>query len=727
MLRTKRFWRRTTLAVLVLTILIMAFTFWPQQDDLSHLATAGEGYNVEILRDTWGVPHIYGQTDADVAYGLAYAHAEDDFLTIQQAIVAARGQLARQYGADAAPNDYMVQLLRVWDTIDDKYETDISPDTRLILEAYADGLNHYAALHETDAFVGVFPVTGKDIVAGFVHKIPIFFGLDRTLQELFSESRQNTVSPRFEESSFLFPEGVNQYGSNTFAVAPSRSANGETFFAANTHQPWEGLATWYEAHLHSEEGWNLVGGLFPGAPMVQHGHNEHLGWSFTVNSPDLIDVYVLDINPDNENQYRFDGRWLDLAPRDAPITVNIIGRFNWTVTEEVLWSIHGPVVRQEHGTYAIRYSGMGELGFMDQFYEMGKATNFEEWYEIMAEGAIPMFNTGYADKEGNIFYVYNGLFPIRSENYDWRQYLPGDSSETLWTDYIPFEERPQVLNPPSGFFQNANSSPFQTTIGEGNPDKANFSDTIGIDTRMSNRALRMLELFGQDESITAEEFAKYKFDTTYAAASDIHHIVDVILTQVEPVSQQEQRALDLLQEWDFHVTPDSSAATIALYTLIYINRAESEQLHFEISELTESVIPNEIIIESFRLAIGQLLETFSSVDISWQTVNRLQRGDLNIGLSGGPDLMHAVYGSLQDNGRLKGTAGDCYILLVTWAADGSVSSQSIHQYGSATLDESSPHYSDQSILFSAQQLKPIWFTEADIRANLERAYRPGEE
>ncbi|HSR29550.1 MAG TPA: penicillin acylase family protein, partial [Anaerolineae bacterium] len=494
-------WKRIAIAVLLVLLGTSIWLFWPESANLDNLSSAGAAYDARVLRDEWGVPHIFGQTDPDVAYGLAYAHAEDDFLTIQQSLLAARGQLASVYGKDAAPNEYMVHLLRLWDVLDAKYPTGLTREVHAVCEAYAAGLNQYASLHPDQVLPGLFPVTGKDVVAGSVHKSPLFFGLDRTLAQLFGEDRAKPVSSRSEST-----------GSNTFSVSPRRSANGQTFLAVNSHQPWEGAVTWYEAHLHSEEGWDAVGGLFPGMPVITHGHNRDLGWAFTVNKPDLVDVYVLDINPENPGQYRFDGQWLDLEVRTAPITVKLLGRLRWTVKEEALWSVYGPVVRQPHGTYALRYAGYGKIDLYEQLYRMNRAHTFEEWQSAVRLRGLPMFNIGYADRLGNIYYLYNGLLPIRAEGYDWSQYLPGDTSETLWTEYLPFNALPQVLNPASGFVQNCNSAPFQTTIGPENPVPQEYSPTLGIETGMTNRALRALELFGADESITEDEFYTYKYD-----------------------------------------------------------------------------------------------------------------------------------------------------------------------------------------------------------------------
>ncbi len=737
----KNRWSKYLLALFGQLALAAAYLFWPQgvwpfRVDLSHLAAAREGYEVEILRDSWGVPHIFGRRDADAAFGLAYAHAEDDFYTIQQTFLAARGMLALAYGPDAAPNDFMVQGLRIWEVIEREYET-IPPDVQAVMQGYVDGLNYYAALHPHEVVLPeAFPMTPQDVVAGFVHRIPLFFNLDRALAELFAEGRQRPISERMTEdegrrtdalSVFAPPSSVYQitsaYGSNVIAVSPARSVNGETFFTVNSHQPWEGPVTWYEAHVVSEEGWDMVGGLLPGSPTITHGHNRQLAWAFTVNSPDLVDIYVLEINPDNPNQYRFDGEWLDLEVGEARLLVTLFGRFRWTVREELLWSVHGPVVRQDHGVYALRYAGMGEVGHVEQFYRMNKASNWEEWYTAVSTGPLPMFNIGYADAEGNIYYVYNARIPLRAEGYDWRQYLPGDTSETLWTDYLPFADLPQVFNPASGFIQNANSSPFRTTIGPDNPDPAAYSPTLGIETYMTNRALRALTLFGEDEAITAPAFYDYKYDMAYDPASDMGRLVAIVGGPPPfALSPEMATAVSLLTSWDLQATPDSLGATLAVLTLHFLN--ESAEAQIRPSRLVNGTLPETAVWDSLAQAVDVLLTNFGRVDVPWQEVNRLRRGEVDLGLGGAPDVLHAIYGQLEEDGRFRGFVGDCHIMIISWDTHGNLRSHSIHQYGSATLDEDSPHYADQAPLFAARQLKPVWLDEADIRANLGRAYRP---
>src|SRR4030095_8728884 len=231
----------------------------------------GAERDVRVLRDTWGVPHVFGKTDADAAYGLAWAHAEDDFETIQMRLLAARGALASVVGRDGAPNDFVVALLRVRETVDAKYSTDLSPEVRAVCEAYAEGINRYAALHPAEAILSLYPVTGKDVVAGFVQAVPFFFGLEKVLAELMQPTRFRPVSVKGDTGS-ASDAVADPTGSNTIAVGPSRSADGFTRLALHSPHPWEGAFSWYEAHVHSEEGWDAVGGVFPGAPLILHRH-----------------------------------------------------------------------------------------------------------------------------------------------------------------------------------------------------------------------------------------------------------------------------------------------------------------------------------------------------------------------------------------------------------------------------------------------------------------------
>lgn len=671
-------------------------------------------YDVKILRDTWGVPHLFGKRDADVAYGLAYAHCEDDFATIQQGLFLSRGLLASLEGKDAAPLDFLTGVFEGQRITAEEYEKQLSVETRAICDAFADGVNHFAALHPDKAVPGVWPATGRDIVAGFVMKTPLFFGLEGQMRKLFEKERKVGTSQKraSAEAGHYLSRGL-PVGSNTFGVAPHRSADGSTMLNINSHQPWTGPVAWYEAHLHSEEGWDMVGGVFPGTPVILHGHNRDLGWAHTVNSPDLADIYELEINPENDLEYKVDGEWKTLERFTVPIKVKLFGNFSWTVEREAFRSIYGPTVRVDHGTYAIRYAGFGDIRIVEQWYRMNKARNIGEFEQAVRMQAIPCFNIGYADRAGNIWYVYNARFPKRAEGYDWEQYLPGNTTETLWTEYLPFDALPMVKNPASGFFQNCNGTPFQTTTGPENPREADFSKTLGIETDMKNRGLRAMELFSADEQITLEEFYRYKYDTRYSAASAAEKIRQEILNVPAPDDPVVREAIERIRAWDGNTDLDNINAGIAILTMEPIVRAE----------MFGNDIPATMKTLAERAHI--MHDKFGKLDVPWREVNRLVRGDLDVPLCGGPDTLRAVYGELKD-GRLEGVAGDCYVLIAQWDKEGKVKSRSIHQFGSATLDTASPHYGDQAKLFAECRMKPVWMDEAEIRRHLEGEYRPGE-
>jgi acyl-homoserine-lactone acylase len=669
-------------------------------------------YNVTIYRDTWGVPHIFGNKDGDTAYGLAYAHAEDDFKTIQDIMLALKGRLALEYGKDAAPNDYMVQLLKIWQVVEDRYSKDISKEVQDICEAYADGLNHYALLHPNEVIRGMFPIDGKDVVAGFVHRTPLMFGLDKVLGKLVINEDPNIALNNKLKIENPFDNTL--LGSNVIAVSPSRSADQFTRLAINSHQPWTGPVAWYEAHLHSEEGWNVNGGLFPGSPVVLVGHNKNLGWSHTVNSPDLIDVYELEINPENKNKYFFEGEWKDLQVSKISIPVKLIGPFSWTFHREALRSIHGPVIRNEQGAFAIRFSGSGEVRHVEQWFRMNKSKNLKDFTNAMKMMALPMFNTVYADKVGNIFYVYNALLPKRNINYDWSGILPGDQESLIWKDYYKFEELPQVLNPISGFLQNCNSSPFLATDGDDNPKEASFPKHMGIETFQTNRALRVIELFSEDKSITKEEFYNNKFDTYYSKNSVLAINLNRFLNEAVSQDKDINEALKLMRNWDLN----TDSTTIAMHLAYETIRPVYDPAKY-IYDYDKNMNRLKDIITWTKAAFGK-------IEVKWGDIQRLKRGNTNLALSGGPDVLRAVY-SKQEVRDKVGIAGDCYFEIVEWDKNGNVFAQSIHQFGTATQDSTSFHYDDQAKLFAKHKMKPVWMNLEDIKLNLEKAYHPGLE
>ncbi|MBR9826281.1 MAG: hypothetical protein GYB36_10835 [Alphaproteobacteria bacterium] len=660
--------------------------------------TAAQAYtSARIYRDEWGMPHISGERDADTAFGLGYAHAEDDWETIQTTLVAARGQLARYQGADAAPTDYIVQLLRIRELVSARYESDLSDETRALIEAYADGLNLYAAENPWSVWSDALPVTGEDIVAGFVLRTPFMYGLDADLAELFADERQRTISMRDTASAFQWLEEARlPFGSNAFAIAPSFSDDGATRLIINSHQPYEGPVAWYEAHLRSGEGWNMVGGTFPGAPLILHGHSENLGWAHTVNLPDLADIYVLETEGD---RYLLDGEWRDLERGEARLNVRIFGSLRWTVSEDMWWSEHGPVVRTDHGDYAIRYSGMEEIRQVEQWYRMNRAGNFAEWMEAMEMGAISSLNAVYADRFGEIAYLFNAAMPVREEGWNWREYLPGDRSELIWQDYHPISAMPLYHNPDAGWLLSANQTPFDATVIAENLNPERFSATFGIEPRMTNRAHRGLELLRSERGLSAERLEAIKFDRAYSEVSAVGRLVREILAMDFSSDPQLLEAQRLLGRWDMSTDVDSRAAALGVLTAV---RCIGNRHHRDPWLMDPATALSE--------AAAELMTHYGRLDPQWGEVNRMVRGDVDMPLGGGPDVMRAVYGAndgLDADGRIRAVAGDTYIMSVEWLADGSMTSRSIHQYGTATMDEASPHFDDQAVLFAEEAWRDL--------------------
>lgn len=705
-----RFYRRrwfrilATLAVLIGVYRVVRKPLLIPKPPKPDVATYEHAKRVRIVRDTYGVPHIHGQTDADAAFGLAYANAEDDFPMIQGVMAASTGRLSMlQLSETALANDYYVGLVRVREQVEEGYDQ-LSPDYRAVIEAYARGLNLYAYLHPDEADGRLYPMSGRDIAAGFAHKIPLMFDLNKVLGELNSGAPKH-AGERMQTAENAHGEDSGLPGSNAHAVAPGRSADHIARLNINSHQPWEGPVAWYEAQITSDEGWNMTGGLFPGAPIVLHGHNDHLGWAHTVNAPDLVDVYELTISPSQPNQYLLDGKWTALEEKAAPIPIDT-GFFVFTAHKPVYWSEHGPVMKNDKGAWAIRYAGMGRaLKAGEQWFRMNKAKSLAEWKTAMRMSAVPMFNTVYADAE-QIGYFYNALLPKRAPGRDWRAILPGNEAALIWKDYLPFDDLPHVEQPPSGFVQSCNATPWKTTTGDANPQPAAYDVNFGIETNLTNRSARSLELFGGEAPISRDDFLRFKWDRRYGPDSEIMKNVVEPLTEMRVADANEQKALALIQGWDGLVSEDAIPATIALLTWRRMTTANMD------------------LKAAFKESVKFLATYYGKVDVPWGDVMRLRRGKVDLPLGGAPDVLNAVYARDADDHHLVGRQGDSLVVVVDFAP-GKTTSESIIQYG-ASNRPTSPHYADQAPMAVKRTLKPTWRTPEEQGAHTERAYHPGE-
>ena len=693
-----KLWKKIAVALLALIVVILVgLATWERALAEAPPADTALRYDVRIVRDTWGVPHIYGKTDADVAYGIGYAHAEDDFATLQEVFAAVRGRGGALVGAEGAKIDFALELTDAR-AVAKRQMPKLAPDTRALLVAYAAGFNRYAEKHPEEVKLArLFPMTAEDVVAGFALRAPFFYGLDNVIGALVEGKLPERDAP-----------DVGERGSNAFAVAPSRSADGATRLVINSHQPWEGGVAWYEIVVHSEQGWDFAGANFPGAPYPLLGHNRTLGWGNTVNRPDLVDVYKLTLSDDGKN-YRFDGQWVPLERRRVWLGVKM-GPFTLPVPRTLYRSVHGPAIVNDLGAFAIRYAGIGDASNVEQYYRLNKAKTLVEWRDIMRRQGVASTNFVYADAAGNIGMFYNARFPKRRAGFDWQGVLPGDTSKALWTAYEPFDSGPHLVNPASGYVANANNSPFIATTASADLKREAYSPLMGIEHNMTNRAVRMIELFDADSSITRDELDAIKMDKGFSRKSWVGPWMAALLAVQDPTYAEAQA---LLRTWDWNLDGQGRADSLAGLAV-----AAGARTAYRMQAMPDPAEKLADIVAFITTHHGRL-------DPPLSALLRVERGALSLPVNGGPDALRAIYWHRDDEtGRLAGYTGDSYIMNVEWLPGGRLASRSIHQYGAASTRPQSKHYADQAPLFVRQQYKPIWFEADDLKPHVERQYRP---
>jgi len=683
---------------------VYIYTTQPSAVSHNSIISAAKHYEARIIRDDFGVPHIYGAYDKDVAYGLAYAHATDDFSTLQDILLAVRGNLSAKNGMEATVTDYLVQWMGIWQQVSERYAEDIPLKTREVVEAYAAGINSYAIEHPDEVDPWLLPVRGEDVVAGFVFKTPLFYGFDKSLAALADGKLGKGLD--LQSSVQISNELQAQLGSQGIAINRSRNTDESVRLLVNSHQPLTGPVAWYEARLKSNEGLDIVGGTFPGSPFILNGSGPALGWSATVNKPDLVDIYQLTINPDDNNQYLMDGKWHDFRQMDASIRVKIAGPLYWTAHEPIYHSAHGPVMKFDHGSYAIRWAGMDEVRQTSFFHKINRAQNIAEFKDALAMNAMPSINYIYADHEDNIAHFYNAMIPNRDANpaLNWQSLIEGDNSALIWDSYVAADKLPRTVNPLSGAVFNANNTPYVSTDGEGAPKQEDFPRWMGVEKQMTNRAYQISQLLIDSSDITAEKLHEIKMDLSYNTQSApiiaLNKFLAEGLSSEMKAIERYKIAFDYLKEWDLGTDKDSRHAALGVMTLTpIINRQmfKSEQQTFA---------------ESFKFAVDSLHQYYGGINIPWGDINRLERGDKSWPMSGGPDILRAVYGwPLSEGGKLINKAGDSYIQFAEWKSDGDFVVSSINTYGSAMTRPNSIHYSDQSPLFASGKERVV---EMDI-------------
>lgn len=677
--------------LLVLTSLILAITSSYAQLDAT---------KIDIVRDKYGVPHIFAKTDAEVAYGLAWAASEDDFTTIQQSLLAGKAMLATYKGKKGAQIDYIIHLLRIPELVEEKYETDLSPAFKKLLEGYCAGLNAYAAKHPEEILLKkAFPIKPKDMIQYSVLQLCVLSGADKALSAIFG-------------GNVPLLENFKTAGSNAFAFNSNKTTDGQVYLDINAHQPLEGPVAFYEAHLCSEEGWNILGANFPGAPCILHGVNEYLGWAHTVNAPDKLDIYQLDINPNNKLQYKFDGQWATLEEKNAPLKVKVSG-VRIAVNKKVYWSKYGPTLITPKGAFSIRMPAQMDIRGLEQWYRFNKAKNFTEFKAALNMLAIPGYNIVYADRYDTIYYLSNGRIPIRDPKFNWRTTLPGNTSATLWNNLHPLSDLPQVLQPASGFVYNTNHSPFHSTEGPENP--VNKDLTMGYETLENNRSKRFAEILAGYDKVSFENFKKIKFDRQYPTPFAFPPNIDSLFLLTPADHTTIADLINNLNRWDKKGNAESIGAGTFLLVYTAINKSLREYLK-------TNALNTEQCVDVLTSVRKEMIKSFGRTDLQLGEIQKLVRGDKVIPLPGLPDVLAPMYSVPYKNGMFRGTQGDAYVELVRFTKDGPII-ETMNVYG-ASSKKDSPHYTDQMEMYTHQQTKPMTLNKAEVYKNAERIYHP---
>jgi penicillin amidase len=730
-----------------LTLLVLIATVWPAttacEPSSGVVLTSGQADEVTIYRDEWGVPHIYGPTDASVVFGAAYAQAEDNWWQVEDNFVRAIGRGAELYGEESLLDDFLARGLEITRRSIEEYEH-APARLRRLYDAYAAGFNHFLETHpevERRVLERVEPWHTLALIRFKYHHNEYlgYAGLRpahsrRVLERARLGVGGNGEGGRAGAARTLpslawrpetrSPNGERSIGSNEWAVAGSRTASGYPMLLINPHVSFFGLSTYTEVHLHSEEGLVFSGLTRFGFMLAYMGNNAHLGWAYTDNAGDHGDLYLETLDADAAN-YRYGDGWRELATWTE--TINVLTdrgleprEFRYTKTH------HGPILglTDDDHPLAVRLAKLDEGGWFEQWYGMMRARSLEEWRAAAAMLNVPYMNTMYADREGNILYIYNHAIPVRSLAYDWSRPVDGSDPETEWRGYHPLDELPQFLNPASGYLQNTNSTPFTATDGievsrEDFPVYMVGRETDNRRAQNSRRVLRELH------DLTLDDFSRAVLETRLIAADEW---LDDLFAAFERLERDDPAAaaplagpIAALRGWDRRAAKASVATTLFV-------------------RWTETVNPGRVQrtdrwLEALADVVERLETDWGTWEVPWGEVNRIQRPDAgghlpfsdslpSLPVAGAPGWLGSVFtfhARRADGGkRHYGVHGNSFVKVVEFTP--SVRARSIFVFGQSG-DPASPHYFDQAEVYSASAFKPAWFSREDVEAHATRTYK----
>lgn len=676
--------------------------------------------DVTIVRDSFGIPHIFGKTDADVAYGLAWANAEDAFQISQDLIYAAKGYMGRKDGISGVKADFFVHAIGARELVNERFDTDLSPAFKKYIDGFVQGLNAYAKAHPDEVKVkAAFPVTAKDIVTAYVVMMSFL--------NYSQNSVGDAVGGKFDQVVVDFPAQITPpVGSNAFALNNTRTEDGKTYLCINPHLQMDGPLSFYEAHLHSEEGLNMEGAMFQGSSSLAMGVNDSLGWGMTWNYFDKLDVYKLKMHPKKKLLYEFDGQWVPLEKRPVWLKVNLSkkGKFVLPVKKMTYWSKYGCTVKssKSESYYSIRFPGNMRIGAGEQLYKMNKARNYDEFWDALKVHSICLFNVVYADKDNNIFYLHHGMLPDRKDqSFNWNGMLPGNTSKDLWTGFVPIDQMQHVINPDCGYVFNTNNTPYNATC-----DGFNCPRTLPgyADERPGNnmRAERLLDYLNANPRFTFDKFRTMKFDASFPRTGKFIESMAPLFNLDEQKYPDLKEAIGILKSWNRSTDVHEYAPTlIGMVMKPLFDKHDCGDDCFVAGVATDE----KELVELLRAGCDTLRSYFGTIKVEWGTVNRNIRGDKDLPLRGFADVLSPCYPERVKGGGLKYKAkyGDTFTMLASFDSKGVQRLEALQPQGNSSRPDS-PHYNDQMELFSKQQPRVISLKKEDVMKRAEKVYHP---
>lgn len=685
----------------------------------------------EILWDTWGVPHIFAADNIGLFYAFGYAQAQNHGDLILRLYGESRGRAAEYWGERYLEGDIQWRTVGLQLQAQSAYES-LSPEWRSYLDAFTAGFNTYVGENLdkiADEREIAYPIQAVDVIAHGIRMGRYEF-VSRTGFGIARDWANG--SPQAEQTE---PSS----GSNAWAIGPSRSASGNAMLVANPHQPWVDQGLWIEAHWVTPD-LNLYGAALVGTPMLEIAFNDYLGWTHTVNTHDGWDLYRLTLQDDG---YLFDGK---ILPFDTHEETVLVKAEDGTITEQTITiraSVHGPVLTEKDGeALALRVVAENAFESTIEWWEMAHARNLAEFEAAISNIRIPMFTIMYADRDGNIMMVFNELVPKREEG-DWAFWsnitsldssnpaiIPGDTSRYLWAyEYHTYEELPRLVNPDTGWLQNANEPPWTATLPLA-LDREDYPAYMAPAPYVWGRPVMSMRMLYEDDSITFDELLAYKQSTKAELADDLLDDLIAAARETAETSENERlsQAADILEQWDRTTDADSvGAALFTLWVIDYVmpTGIKIYAVPWDINDPfdTPSGLADPDAAVASLLRVANQLEALrllgGGIDVPYGNVFRLRWGEYDLPANGSYDHLGTfrILTFIPDPDlRLRPIHGDSYIAVLEFGEE--IRAKVLLSYGNST-QPGSPHMGDQLELFSRKELRDAWRSREDIEANLE--------